>query len=319
MKMYVDDMMPFTSIDIPSLSESILPTSASTHVKTDRKFETEILTDASAALDVSTFLWIRHQELWLRLCSVIGRILLLRSDYVQSENITPDEWALHVSMLVMSAHMLSRSAGPFLNAVLSKSTLSVKDMKAYVQLFEDVDVTALQFKTLLTSSALSWMEYSPTETVELNGDYMYYLYSGEVDGTDISDEEFHVSTRVFGDVQFAGVLDFHVSKKSKRKSKSTKSREKDAAPSSTVDSSFVVGPSGATMLRISTIKVLELIEHDNELSESFQRLVFQCMQEKLSSTLRHRDIARIDQPSNSNASPNATYALAQHSSVPRGE
>ena len=173
-----------------------------------------------------------------------------------------------------------------MRAIVSIPALSVRDREVYSLLFEAVGLSVLQFKTLISSEALDWLEYAPNEVVELNGENMYFLYSGEdsvdaaksIDNSDhtISDKEaLHVSNMVFDDVQFAKTLKTFLNKNIKKKNKS----------SSVVGSSFIVGPNGASMMRISTSKLLRLMKNDDELSSSVQRLVLQCMQEKLCRTL----------------------------------
>eukprot|EP00579_Thalassiosira_antarctica_P022101 CAMPEP_0201988938 /NCGR_PEP_ID=MMETSP0904-20121228/92586_1 /ASSEMBLY_ACC=CAM_ASM_000553 /TAXON_ID=420261 /ORGANISM="Thalassiosira antarctica, Strain CCMP982" /LENGTH=447 /DNA_ID=CAMNT_0048543137 /DNA_START=232 /DNA_END=1574 /DNA_ORIENTATION=- len=320
MSMYIDDFIPITSIDIPSSSPS-LPT-AESHtsapsnifcatsklITSDPQLESKILNDISnVALNVSTFL--SPNTAWLRLCNVIGRVLVLSSDYVRDDHISPDEWVFHASMLAISIHMFLQSAQPLILAVCSITTLTVRDRRAYSLLFEAVGITVLQYKTLLSSTTLDWIEYAPHEVVELDGESMYFLYSGEaaipatgnktgnsmgvvssIDAGDFPDgEALHVSNRILGDVQFAKTLEASLHKKAKKKSKSTKSPTTQETTNSNIapkDSLFIVGSNGAAMLRISTSKLLQLMKNDNELSSSIQRLVLLCMQEKLSRTIQ---------------------------------
>lgn len=322
MKMYIDSITPFTPIDIPSLSESTPPAgmaikssniaSATSHLVDvlTPQVESEILSDASVALDVSTFF--TPNTAWIRLFNVIGRFLILCSDYVQFDRVTPDAWVFHASMLAISTHMFSRSAMPLLSALLSTPTLTVRDKRSYILLCRAVGLTALQFRTMLASETLSWVQYNPNATVELNGEYMYFLYSGEaalLTGDDMASSISKSSSpRIFGDVQFANSLELFVSKNIKRKGKSTKS-QKDTN-STTQHSSFVVGPRGANMLRISTSKLLRLMEDDHELSSSIQRLILHSMQEKLSSTTQRGDAVFQSTNSSSSTSNTTHSALA---------
>jgi len=206
------------------------------------------------------------------------------------------------------------TAGPLISAIFSIPSLSIRDRRAYCLLFEAVGLSVLQFKTLLSSKTLDWVEYAPNELVELNGEDMYFLYSGEaatpadnnagtntvnnknksnvdasksIDNSDhtISDgEALCVSNMVFGVVQFAKTLETSLHKNTKKKSKLAK-KTTCAHPTSSVGSSFIVGPNGSSMMRISTPKLLQFMKNDNKLSSSIQRLVLQCLQEKLSRTL----------------------------------
>ena len=322
MKMYINDMMPLTSVDMPVLPPTAasfdIVRAASRLISSDPEIEVEILNDIShVALDASTFL--SPNTAWLRLCNVIGRVLILSSDYIQSDvmNITPDEWVFETIMLAISTQLFLKSAAPLMLAVFS-SALSVRDRRAYYLLFEAVGLTILQFKSLIVSKTFDWVEYEPNETVELDGEYMYFLYSGEAgkckdkkeaitlnigassssrlsiqmteksseSSTSKRDQGSRISNRIFGDVQFAEALEAAACKKTKKKSKSKKGTAKMTqetnSTSTSQASTFVVGTTGASMLRISTSKLLKLMKDDNELTNSIQRLVLLCMQEKLS-------------------------------------
>lgn len=187
-------------------------------------------------------------------------------------------------------------------AVFTISELTVRDRRAYALFFEAVGLTVLQFKTLIASRAVEWIEYRPNEQVELTGD-MYFLYAGEAghDNSSITDStlaspEGPRTLRIFGDVQFAKTLESRFPKNSKSDKKKRSEDSAVVAPSS----NLLVGPNGATMIRISTSKLLQLMDNDNELSSSIQRLVLLCMQEKLSRTL-HQNRTGLAQPSMSNA------------------
>mmetsp|Transcript_28481 Transcript_28481/g.61178 ORF Transcript_28481/g.61178 Transcript_28481/m.61178 type:complete len:381 (-) Transcript_28481:80-1222(-) len=336
-RMYIDhDFMPITSIlDMASVSATstatyttntpllnIFDTASSLTLSDPQELEAELLNDVSfVALDMPEFL--SPNTAWLRLSNVIGRLLILSSDYIQSAQISPEEWVLHASMLAISTHMFLCSAGPLMSAIFSIPALSVRDREAYSLLFEAVGLSVLQFKTLLSSKTLDWVEYAPNEVVELNGEDMYFLYSGEAaipttagnntgnnknngslnaaksivksDHIMSDGEALHVSNMVFGDVQFARELEKFLNKNTKKKSKSTMKMITSTAstkddnnashnPTCSVGSSFIVCPNGASMMRISTSRLLRLMNNDNELSSSIQRLVLQCMQEKLSRT-----------------------------------
>jgi len=328
MRMYIDyDSMPITSVldmasDMASLSitstittplSNIFHTASSLTSSDPQELELDLLNDVSfVALDMPEFL--SHNTIWLRLSNLIGRILLLSSDFTQSDQISPEELVIHASMLAVSTHMFLCTAGPLISAIFSIPSLSIRDRRAYCLLFEAVGLSVLQFKTLLSSKTLDWVEYAPNELVELNGEDMYFLYSGEaatpadnnagtntvnnknksnvdasksIDNSDhtISDgEALCVSNMVFGVVQFAKTLETSLHKNTKKKSKLAK-KTTCAHPTSSVGSSFIVGPNGSSMMRISTPKLLQFMKNDNKLSSSIQRLVLQCLQEKLSRTL----------------------------------
>jgi hypothetical protein len=346
MTMYVDECNPLTSIDLSSLSAaapaalsmtSNLLTASSKLISSDPRLEVELLNDVShVALDVTTFL--SPRTAWLRLCNVIGRVLILSSDYIQDDTnaIGLDEWAFQASMLAMSIYLFARSAAPLMLAVLSITALSVRDRRAYAILFQDVGLSVLQFKSLLVSTTLDWIDLAPRDVTDLDGEYMYFLYSGEAtmstsssscasrttkDDVDVGacddpsgvTERLDVGSRIIGDVQFATKLEASVYKTSSTNSKSDKIPKTGMSPSTAAASPsppvsrFVVGPNGAAVLRISTSKLLKLMKNDSELSASIQRLVLMSMQEKLSRTLLQDGGLVIQSGGSSTTSiPNAT-------------
>ena len=329
MRMYIDELHPLTTIDVSSLTAAapaFFSATSNLLSSADPRLEVELLNDVShVALDVTTFL--SPRTAWLRLFSVIGRVLIVASDCIQDNTITLDEWAFQAVMLAVSIHLFARSAAPLVSAVFSVTALSVRDRRAYALLFQAVGLSVLQFKSLLVSSTLDWIELEPCASLDLDGDYMYFLYSGGAtmsvpDGGACAvggggggaegassdpeaPERLLASSRIIGDVQFAKALEASVYKTAT--AANGKSDKKPDASSAATDpmSRFVVGQGGASVLRISTHKLLELMKNDNELSTSIQRLVLICMQEKLSSTLRGVQSGS----SSSTSTPNATRVI----------
>ena len=295
LKMYldgVDDALLSSSLLTSTAAPIALPSNifsdASQHIASDPNLEAEILTDVShVALDLTTFLSINSA--WIRFCNVFGRILIITSDYVSDHYISPDEALFQAAMLTVSTQLLVRTAWPVLLAA-SKTSLSVRDRRAFTQLFSEVDLSVLQFKTLLTSDTLEWVELKQDETLDLNQDYMYWLHSGEVtsslqeSSSNMDDNSsLGIGHRMFGEVHFAKALE---ESRHHHKTKSAKSNKVRAVtvPSIAVNETLTAGANGAVMLRINTAKLLKLMNHDDQLYDSINGLVLLCMQEKLSRT-----------------------------------
>lgn len=280
----------------------------SEHITSDPKLEAEILSDVShVAMDFNTFFFGTTNSAWIRFCNVFGRILIITSDYVPDQYISPDELAFQTAMLTFSTHVFLRSAWPILLASLSTTSLSVRDRRAFTQLFDKVDLSILQFKTLITSKALQWVEAKHGDEIELNGDYIYWLQKGEV-MTSSSFQETGVSTsttgtsidvdspssssrfshRIFGELHFAKTLEESRlgEKKTRTSKKSSKVKDDNDSNNSCTtarmnNETLTVGQGGAVLLQISTPKLLKLMKHDDQLCSSMNRLVLSCMQEKL--------------------------------------
>lgn len=295
----------------------------SQHIASDPKLEAELLTDVShVAMDVTTFL--SPNTAWIRFCNVFGRILIITSDYVQDHYISPDEAFFQAAMLAVSTQMFLRSAWPVLLAASSKTSLSVRDRRAFTQLFSELDLSVLQFKTLLTSNTLEWVELKDGEKVDLDGDYMYWLHAGDISSslqeTSSNTEDntsLGISHRMFGEVHFAKALEeFRVQHKTKN-SKSNKVKEVEESATA-VSETLTAGASGSVLLRISTPKLLDLMKHDDQLYDSINGLILLCMQEKLTRTFHNKaqeKQSNVYQPSfssldshltNKSSSPNVT-------------
>lgn len=239
------------------------------------------------ALDLTTFLSINSA--WIRFCNVFGRILIITSDYVSDHYISPDEALFQAAMLTVSTQLLVRSAWPVLLAA-STTSLSVRDRRAFAQLFSGADLSVLQFKTLLASDTLEWVELERGQTMDLDQEYMYWLHSGEVTSS-LQESSFNtddnsslgISHRMFGEVHFAKALE---ESRHQHKTKSAKSSKVKvvSVPTNAVNETLTAGTDGAVMLRIDTTKLLKLMNHDDQLYDSINGLVLLCMQEKLSRT-----------------------------------
>lgn len=308
LNMYIDgiDESLVTSSLLTNIASSPLPilhphanifSDTSEHIASDPKLEAEILSDVShVAMDFNAFLFgANANSAWIRFCNVFGRVLIITSDYVPDQYISPDELAFQAAMLTLSTHVFVRSAWPVLSAALSRTTLSVRDRRAFARLFGRVDLSVLQFKTLIASGTLKWVELKRDDRIELNGENMYWLYSGEVTsslqesgvGTSGTSADGSSSSRfghrVFGELHFAKTLEESRlgDKKTKPFSKSNQVKDDTDSTAAAVNETLTVGREGTVMLQISTPKLVQLMKHDDQLCRSMNRLVLSCMQEKL--------------------------------------
>lgn len=187
--------------------------------------------------------------------------------------------------------MFLKSAYPRIKAASSNTSLTVRDRRAFAQLFSEVDLSVLQFKTLLTSQTLEWVDLEHNQSVSINGDCMYWLHSGDISSNlhEQSTSTKYFSTpqlcdRLFGEVLLAKTLEESKLKDTpcKKKTRFHKIKPKDSSIS--MHDTLIAGPNGATLLRVSTTKLLKAMNHDEQLSDSINRLILLCMQEKLSRT-----------------------------------
>mmetsp|Transcript_3504 Transcript_3504/g.5920 ORF Transcript_3504/g.5920 Transcript_3504/m.5920 type:complete len:358 (+) Transcript_3504:144-1217(+) len=303
-RMYIDVPeieTPFDLFSTPTSSPVISPIlSATQKIASDlqlrAQFEAEVLSDVShVALDFTTLL--SPNTAVIRLFTLVGRMLVISSDYIQDQYISPDDWAFNLFMLALSARSFLKSVRPMIAVAASNSTLTVRDRKAYSLLFDIIGMSVLQFKTLLTSKTLEWVQLGPNEEMELDGEFIYWLYSGETSSSngDCNSTSNSISSRIFGEVQFAKKLQEPLHTAFKKKSKVKKVESTEVAPESK-QRKIYVGQDGAVLLRISTSKLLELMNDDDELTTSVQRLVLLCMQEKLTRSCEEEDMRNSSIP-----------------------
>ena len=266
----VDFIVPSSSESLFRSTSSVFQTTSSV-ITSDRGLEAELLSDASyLAFDFSSILF--SNTAWLRLCNVLGRIFIVTSTYLQSgANVSPDTALLQITMLVMSIHLFLQSVGPQITALLSSPSLSVRDRRVYTKLFDPAGVSALQYKTLLASRAIEWVDcHNSSAHLDLNGDFMYFRYNGDVT-EDVRESTGRSQHRFFGELQFARSLE----ERSKKRSLS-KSDKMTPASNSTIKAE-----QGSSLLRLSSSKILQLMENDDELSAAVPKLILMSLQEKL--------------------------------------
>ena len=262
------------AVDAIMSSSSNVFQSTSSVITSHPMLEAEILSDASSiAFDLSSILF--SNTAWLRLCNVLGRVFILTSTYLQSggANVSPDTALLQFSMLFVSIHLFLQSVGPQIIALLKSPSLSVRDRRVYSKLFDPAGVSALQYKTLLASRAIEWVDCHNSSTyLDLNGDFMYFRYIGAVaeDASRVR-EPTGRSQNFFGELQFARSLE-------ERSKKRSVSKSDKMSPTS---NSTLHAEQGSSLLRLSSSKILQLMENDDELSTAVPKLVLKSMQEKL--------------------------------------
>ena len=113
---------------------------------------------AHVALDLSSFFICPENTALLRLVDFIGRLLCILSDYIPDHSLRPDELAFQISYLGISSALISKSIFPRIKASFPRSLPNRRDVIAYRSFFEPVGISWIQYKMLLASNALVWVE-----------------------------------------------------------------------------------------------------------------------------------------------------------------
>ena len=259
-----------------------------TPMTADPLLEAELLNDCShVALDLVTFFG--PAKIAVRAAAVAGRLFAMAADYIPDHSMHPEEIVFQVLMLCVAWAGLVKAAMPMALSTFA-SNITLQDGKAFSLLFEPAGMTWSQFKAL-SVFALDWVTVGAGETItsdeeSAEDDYIYWLYSGEV-SVESKGKEVYKVTREGGNLKKEAAMGLlgesrllrHMDEKKKKKRKQ-KSEAKEY-PRSTVKA----GPGGATVLRIHTSNLSQLMESDQELDQVMRTLLFQGMQDKLAAQL----------------------------------
>lgn len=255
----------------------------------DTLIEAEVLNDLShLALDFTTMLGIGG--LSARVANVVGRLLLMASDFLPDHQIRTDEMIFQLPMLLIAFHAMAEAATPvLLSSLRAKPPPSARDGRAYKTLFAPAGFTWSKFKCVRHHS-LEWTEVAPGSIIasdELSNDqrtdgcgkYAYWLYRGEVE-IHSNLELVHTIQRRFNDSRPAGIGligedrlfdSLNIFRYSQRK-QDGRSRYAMTAKA---------GETGATLLRIDVSKVAQMAHSDEELAHAMRLLLLWGMQEKV--------------------------------------
>lgn len=237
----------------------------------DPSIEGEVLTDfAHVGLDLSTF--VRPATALLRISVVIGRICAILSDLLPDGHMNPEEVVFQSLMLLVAMGACIQSLPPLFWA--ATANLSYRDGRAYANMFRKLGISWTQYKAMVATS-LDWIQLEPhQELSDKDQDkYMYWLYSGSAqlhghDGKFVSNVTCGSGYNgLMGELQFAQLLD------------SSSNVETPPTPK------IKAGGTGATMIRINNRKLKDLMDQDEELSESIKSLLVKGMHEKLSALM----------------------------------
>jgi len=274
-----------------SLPTAFLATLLETPTAADPLLEAELLNDFShVALDLVTFFG--PAKIAVRAAAVAGRIFAMAADYLPDHSMHPEEIAFQGFMLTAAWVGLFKAALPMALSTLA-SNITLQDGKAFSLLFEPAGMTWSQFKAL-SVFALDWVTVDAGKTItsdedSAEDDYIYWLYSGQV-SVESKGKEIYSVSREGGNLKNEAAVGLlgesrllrRMDEKKKKKRKSSKSDAKEY-PRSTVKA----GSGGATLLRIHTSNLSQLMESDQELDQVMRTLLFQGMQDKLAAQLEN--------------------------------
>ena len=264
----------------------------------DTQIQSEILSDlAHIALDFFTFL--TPEMALLRGAALLGRVFSIYADYIPDHFIRSDEAIFQFVMLVVSSILFAQCTMPLAMAGISsivsaeKAQISTwKNRYAWQYLFRPVGVSKLQFRCLVATGAIDWVDVDPNMIlVDSQGrtEYLYWLYRGSAeiclsDDSAVGYIECLKGEKGNNKSEFAGLLaDMSFLCALEQRKLKHKQGNVDIPSSCKYPQAIInAGPKGARVMRLHKEKLLELMKNDNDLSDTIQTLLMSGMHQMLS-------------------------------------
>mmetsp|Transcript_31627 Transcript_31627/g.58408 ORF Transcript_31627/g.58408 Transcript_31627/m.58408 type:complete len:428 (+) Transcript_31627:248-1531(+) len=254
----------------------------------------------------------------LRLSAVIEKILELTSDYIPDHSIRSDELAFNIPIMATSIFLLSRSVVPIFKAQFVE--LTELDHIVYELCFQPVGVTLLQFKCMKATGCFEWITYKAGTLLIDENDYIDVSLAGdddgEEDGNDKSSGDWkYLFWQLDGDVirSFRGSVFgfiertngkhidnpgaqgllgdtrflYNLEEERRGKQKKTQDSRNDDTSNYQLHpiATITIGPKGATLLRIDSHKLFDLMDHDERLESSIRLLLLKSLKLKIGNLL----------------------------------
>ena len=268
-------MLPISPIFDVTVAETMQ--NAAILVSSEQNHEAQFYGDlAHLILDFLTFC--TADGIAIRLLIFLGRICSILSDYVPDHQMTYDELVFQSTMLTTSISMLLKKVSTTVSSL--DATTSFKDKRIYKVMFSPAGFTWIQYKTLLSTSALQWVYYDPG--MRIDHDYSLLItYKGEIEQVN-GGSKFVERYGVIGDL--SQVPQFSESSLDRRKSlKDVDNRKNDYKNQQGQDHERILraGKEGLTLLQIDMKKLFEHGSEDEKISESTKNFYFNAIQNVL--------------------------------------
>jgi hypothetical protein len=250
----------------------------------------------------------------LRLGTLVGKLLELTSDYLPDRALRGDELVFNIPIMLTSMFLLGRSAVPILKAQFVE--LDNRDECVYEMCFRPVGVKLLQFKCMKATGCFEWItyeagtvlideeeeacpseEYCAVDDKQCNSawKYLYWQLDGAVirsfqgnsfgfiertEGKHIDDPD---AQGLLGDTRFLVNLEHEARRQQKTGNdvKNDDCRNYSRHPIATI----TVGPQGARLLRIDSLKLFDLMQDDEKLESSIRLLLLKSLKLKIGNLL----------------------------------
>lgn len=205
--------------------------------------------------------------------AVVGRALAFSANFLPHHAAHPEQLLCQSVLLLTAVHGLAKTV----ERETSSAPASIREGRAFKAFFGPAGLSWSQFKSV-SSNAIDFVSFEEGEVVsdEDDSEYLYWLYSGEVEvestsstfkvarGSSVprsSDGAEPCKMGLWGDMKFARML----------------RGQKTSMPRSSLRA---VGSAGATMVRIHAPTLQKMMAEDSALSSSMESVLFRSVHNK---------------------------------------
>ena len=239
---------------------------------------------AHLLLDYLTFC-IEADGIAIQFLIFLGRVFSILSDYVPDHTITFDELIFQLTMLSVSIKMILEKVYTTLSSL--NAATSFKDKRIYKTMFFPAGFTWIQYKTLLSSNALQWVDYDPGMRISYNN-ILSITYKGEIEQVD-NGTKFTKRYGVIGDLSQVHRFSESSSERPKLlknlfdnyKNDDFIKNQQECDLDHEQQCTLCAGEEGLTLLQIDMKKLFKHGSEDAKIFESTKNLYFNAMQKAL--------------------------------------
>ena len=242
----------------------------------DPELAREVLFSAMSHVifDLSFFVIAPENTALLRFINVVGKFFQISNNYAPDSCVRLDELVFQLVMAGTYVSLFAKSILPTVQALVSDPKSFILDHKntiAFQNLFEPAGFTWIHYKALVATNILDWIEIAPGNMSELHGQIndninlsknLHWFYNSE-------SESFEAS-------RGTGFACAQLMQKVKHRESTCKVVHRIDDISKYEE--FIEG--GATILRVNTEKIVDMIENNEDMSMSMMFLTMNCLEEE---------------------------------------
>ena len=243
-------------------------------------FEVEVFADlAHVLLDFATMF--SPNTLALNIFVLCGRVFSILSDLTPDGSITTDELLFQSLMFTLSSYNVVKMFVPMILATMQAA--SFQDRRMYQSIFRSFGFTWSQYKLLIASGAIEWVEIPPKSTFIMDKkEHLLITYRGSV--SKVRKGSVHKYSDIYGDINGRYTCDFIGDLATTKElidrfgtTGASKSSNEDSETVSESDPQILTTDDRAHLLRINTELLSKCTHEDLSMSASANNLLFSAI------------------------------------------